>query len=145
MYWRRPGNGDGAGKCFCLTWLETLNRIKYGSSGKRVPEAAVSGPTGRILHGVPSGLESSGSHHRWLKPPALILFPFGEPGTPQGLCRKAGDFSHRKRIPTVPVVLKGRCQVRVCRMNLKYSPSCVFQKKTQEKTRGSHEQQTPEH
>jgi hypothetical protein len=92
--------------------------ILHSSSGKRVPEAAASGPAGRILHGVPSGLESSGSHDRWLKPPALILFPFGEPGTPKGLCRKAGDFSHRKRIPTVPVVLKGRCQVHVCRMNL---------------------------
>ena len=76
-----------------------------GSSGKRVPAASVSGPACLILHGVPSGLESSGSHHRWLKPPALILFPSGEPGTPKGLCRIAGDFSHRKRIPTVPVVL----------------------------------------
>jgi hypothetical protein len=54
-----------------------------------------------FFDGVPSGRRSRLAH-RWLKPPALIPFPFGEPGTPKGLCRKAGDFSHRNGFPSIP-------------------------------------------
>lgn len=53
-----------------------------------------------------------------LSPRVRNTIPLRGTLNPERVFRKAGEFGHRKRIPTVPAALKGRCQVRVCRMNL---------------------------